>query len=125
MRFDIQGLQDAQAANLRALAAVQPHGALGRAVQYVMVEGLRYEASIIHVDTGSLRAAQHVQMAGARGMIYTDASAVNPRSGKRVLDYAAAEHNRGYPHNYAQRMVAERGQRLAQEAAQGILDAIK
>jgi len=42
-----------------------------------------------------------------------------------VIDYAAVEHNRGYPHNYAQRTVVERGPQLAQAALQGIIDELQ
>lgn len=124
MQFSIQGLQQAQAANLRAMAAVSPNGGLGRAVQYALVSAQRYETSIVHVDTGALRASQRIEYSGTRGTIYTDPSAINPRSRRRVIDYAAVEHNRGYPHNYAQRTVDERGDQIAQSAAQGILDEI-
>ncbi len=121
LRFSIQGLQQAQQANQRAIAATNPRDGLGRAVQYVLVEAQRYESSIIYVDTGALRASQRMELSGARGAIFTDPSAVNPRGGRRVSTYAAAEHNRGYPHNYAERTVQERGDALGRAAVDGII----
>lgn len=121
----IAGLQAAQDAMLRAVAAVRPRGGLGRAVQYVLIAAHRYETAITHVDTGALRAAHSINYSGgARGTIETDLNAVNPRSGRRVIEYAGAEHRRGYPHSYAERTVEERGEQLAREAAQGIIDSM-
>lgn len=121
LRFDIQGLQEALEGNLRALAAVSPRGGLGRAVKYVVIGAHRYEVAVAHADTGAMRGAFRMQADDARGSIYTDPSAVNPRSRRKVLEYAAIEHKRGYPHNYAQRTVVERGGQLAREAAQGVI----
>lgn len=122
--WKIWGLQAAQDANLRAIHAAQVRGGLGRAVQYVLLAAHRYEVAITHVDTGSLRASQRIAMMGNRGMIYTDPNAVNPKSNQPVIHYAFVEHKRGYPHNYAERTVMERGRGLAQEAAAGIIDEI-
>lgn len=125
LRFSIEGAQAAQQANQRAIAAVSPRGGLGRAVKYVLTAAHRYETSIIHVDTGGLRSNQRMDLQGARGVIYTDPTGLNPRTHRRVVEYAAVEHNRGYPHNYAQRTVQERGQQLGNEALQGMIEEMR
>lgn len=105
----IQGLQDAQRANLRHVAAMKPSGAFGRVVQDVTVAVHRYVTGITHVDTGALRASHRVSVSGLRGEISLDAAAVNPRSGSRVSIYGPVEHARGGSHAFYYRAEHEYG----------------
>ncbi len=102
--LSIRGLQEAQNANLKLIAAVQPNGALGRAVQYMAVEAERYAVAYTHVDTGALRASHRVQQEGpARFRIYIDPSGRNPRTGTRTSAYGPVEHARGGDHAFYER----------------------
>lgn len=124
VKIDIQGLQEAQQGNQRTIAALQPSGAMGRAVQQMTLDAQRYAISITHVDTGSLRASHRVSMNGNRGMVYLDETAVNPRSRAHPAVYGPAEHNRGYPHNFYERTVEERGKEISQDALNQVYSAL-
>lgn len=122
MTYTIKGLQEAQNANMKAIAAVRPSGVFGRAIQYATAEAHRYAASVTHVDTGALRASHRMEITGLRGMIYIDPSARNPRSGARPAVYGAAEHARGGDHAFYQRTMDEHGdviRRVAQDQLYG------
>jgi hypothetical protein len=82
MSFDaqIKGLEAAQAAAVRAAAAVQPDGALGEAVRYATLAAHRYAVAHTVVDTGSWRASHRPEVRGAQGRIFIDPSAINPKS---------------------------------------------
>lgn len=123
MRATIQGLQDAQNWNLRALAAMKPDGALGQAVKTALAEAQRYAVAITHVDTGALRASHRVELIGLRGTVYIDPNARNPVSGARTAIYGQAEHARGGSHAFYARVQSEYGYRIAQDA--GIVIGLK
>lgn len=109
----IEGIQEAQAANLRAIAMMEPEG-LGRVVQMVLPELHRYAVSITHVWKhwgGALRASHRMKIDekganSARGEIFIDPSAVNPR-GQSPAKYGVFEHARGGPHAFYQRTMTE------------------
>lgn len=107
----IEGIQEAQDDNLRAIAALKPEGALGRMVQSVATDLHRHAVSITHVDTGALRASHRIQISngGLRGMIYIDAGSRNPRSKQKPSVYGAYEHARGGTHAFYDRTLAEAG----------------
>lgn len=135
MRYTIQGLQEAQQANQQAIAAVSPRGGLGRAVQAATVEAQRYAISITHVGRyrrgggfvggGALRASHRMSVepgsrTGARGMVYLDPGAVNPLTHQRPAQYGPFEHKRGYPHNFYERTVNERGAHIGNVAVHAV-----
>jgi hypothetical protein len=108
----ITGLQEAQAANNRLLARMQPRGALERAVLYGTTAAHRAAVVITHVDTGALRASHRMEVSGLRGRVYIDPGATNPRSGVRTAVYGPMEHARGGGHAFYRRVVDEEGQRI-------------
>ena len=112
----ITGVQEAQRANLEAIAALRPGGAFGRAVVYATTAAHRYAVAITHVDTGALRASHRVEVSGLRGRIYIDPGAVNPRSAQRPAVYGPYEHARGGSHAFYQRVVEERGRQIGERA---------
>lgn len=122
VKLTITGLQEAQAANLRMIAEVKPSGALGRAVKYALTELHRHAVAITHVDTGSLRASHRMRYeeagASARGEIYIDPAAVNPRTHKRPAEYGVYEHDRGGSHAFYDRTRDEAGPKIEREMAQ-------
>lgn len=115
VRLTIRGIQEAQAANNQAMAALRPAGALGRAVQWGTAESHRYCVTITHVDTGALRASHRMSFdegrGWARGRIAIDASSVNPH-GHKPAEYGPIEHARGGSHAFYARTKEERGQHI-------------
>ena len=110
VNITITGIQEAQAANLRAIHAAKPDGDLATAVMIGGAELHRYAVYITHVDTGALRASHRLRWAGlARIEIYLDPSAVNPRTGERTSDYGPVEELRGGEHAFYERTYEERG----------------
>ena len=116
MRLTIEGIQGAQQANLRAIAALRPSGALGQAIRGASLAAHRYAVAVTHVDTGALRASHRVHLRGLEGVISIDPAAVNPRSRKRPAEYGVYEHARGGSHAFYERTVAEAGPRIASQA---------
>ncbi len=114
VKLSITGIQEAQAANNRVIAALQPSGALGRAVQYGTAAAHRYAVGVTHVDTGALRASHRMEVTGLRGRVYIDPSARNPRSRQRTATYGPYEHDRGGEHAFYQRTIDEQGQSIEQ-----------
>lgn len=139
IKLTIQGLQEAQRANQQAIAAVSPRGGLGRAVQTATAEAQRYAISITHVGRyarggrfvggGALRSSHRMSLEadgrnGARGAVFIDPSAVNPLTGQKPERYGGFEHKRGYPHNFYERTVKERGAYIGNLAVQEIARAL-
>jgi hypothetical protein len=109
---DIANIQDEQDRNLRRIAALQPGGELGEAVQLAGIRVHRYVVAITHVDTGALRAAHRLdyQEDGGEALvrIYIDPSAVNPHD-QLPSEYGPYEHDRGGEHAFYQRGIDEEG----------------
>lgn len=116
VKMTITGIQAAQNANIKRIAAFQPRGALGRAMKHAIIGAHRYLVDITHVDTGTYQASQRMDLKGDHGRIYVDPSAVNPRSGQRPAEYAQDEEARGGSHAAYARTVKEAGPRLVKEA---------
>lgn len=123
MKMTIQGLQEAQQANIKVIAAVKPSGGLGRAVQYGTIEAHRIAVSLTHVQTGALRASQRMQVISARGIVFIDPSAVNPRHKARPAVYGPVEEARGGEHAFYARTV-DQYDRIGQAAYRGLLEAL-
>lgn len=120
MPFDvtltITGLQEAQAMNNRAIAALRPEGALGKAVQAATADVQRWAVIYTHVDTGALRASHRMEVGGVRGRVYIGGGS-NPRSGLATAVYGPVEHARGGSHAFYDRVVSEQGDAIVARAA--------
>jgi hypothetical protein len=116
VKLSITGIQEAQARNNRAMAALRTSGAFGAAIQYATAAAHRYAVALTHVDTGSLKASHRMEMSGLRGRVYIDPSATNPRSRQQTAEYGPYEHVRGGSHAFYQRTVDEYGPRIRREA---------
>ena len=125
IKTDIRGLQEIQAANARALAAVKPSGAFGRCIQYVTLGAQRVAAAVSHVDTGAMRSSHLARLALniGRGYIYLSPTARNPRSGRAVSEYGVYEHNRGGSHAFYDITVDDYGPTLVRRGYQIVGDA--
>lgn len=119
MSFDasvtIEGIQEAQAENLRAAEAVMPRGALGAAIKAVTLAIHRADAGFIHVDTGSAKSSRIVRLnlRELRGEVTSDPAAVNPRSGQRPAHYLQFEFARGGTHDAPARVMEQEGKWVA------------
>ena len=116
VRLTIEGIQEAQQANLREIAALRPSGVLGEAIRRATLAAHDYAVKITHVDTGTLKASHRVHLRGLEGVISIDPAAVNPRSRKRPAEYGVYEHARGGSHAFYARTVVEAGPRIASQA---------
>jgi len=116
----IKGIQEAQRWNARAIAALRPSGALGRAVQWGTAAAHRYAVSITHVDTGALRASHRMAVSGATGRIYLDKTARNPRTRQLTSVYGPIEEKRGGTHAFYRRTAVEAGRKIAEGMAQRV-----
>jgi hypothetical protein len=94
-KLSIEGLQEAQKANLKAINALKPSGALGRAVQFMSSAAHRAAVFNTPWDTGSLRASHRIKLKGDRGIIYIDPGASNPRSRTPPHEYGQYLHDQG------------------------------
>lgn len=112
----ITGIQQAQEWNLRAIAALKPSGAYGRAIRDIVTMLHRYEVAITHVDTGALRASHRIEMNGLRGRIYIDQLARNPRTGTKTSVYGEVENARGGEHAFGARTVKEAAPQVVAQA---------
>jgi hypothetical protein len=116
MNTSIRGLQEAQRAILKTIAAVKPTGALGRAVLYLAIDAYRTAVALTHVDTGALRASHNLITEGdARYRIAIRSGAYNPRTRALTSKYGPAEHGRGGSHAFYQRTY-DRGGEMAANA---------
>ena len=114
----IRGIQEAQRANERIIAAMRPRGAFGRAIQVATSRVHRYAIAVSHVDTGAMRASHRMrlQLAQLMGIVSLDQSARNPRSGVPTHVYGYYEHERGGSHAFYARTVQEAGPRIVADA---------
>lgn len=94
IRVDISGLQEAQEANAKAIAALKPSGAHGRAVQYIVTEAHRRAVYNTPWDRGALRAAHRMWMRRLRARIFIDPGA-SAEGGARPAEYGPILHRQG------------------------------
>lgn len=96
-KITIEGLQQAQAAMLKVIAALKPKGAVGIATQEMTIRAFRWVVTQTHVDTGTLRASRRMEVHELKGIIYT-VSGINPKTGKSARAYDVPEQARGGSH---------------------------
>lgn len=124
----ITGIQELQAWNIRAIAALKPSGAAGEAVRWGTTEAHRHTVAITHVDTGTLRAAHRMtieERGKVRGRIFIDRSARNPRTGQRPAVYGVVEHRRGGTHAFYGHTLDEAGNRIAKGMQRIVIRGLK
>lgn len=96
-KITIEGLQQAQAAMSKVIAALEPRGAVGIATQEMTIRAFRWVVTQTHVDTGTLRASRRMEVHELKGIIYT-VSGINPKTGKSARAYDVPEQARGGSH---------------------------
>lgn len=116
MEFTIQGLQQAQKGNLKAIAAMKPGSVFGNAIRAGTVSAHRYAVAQTHVDTGALKASHRMVIAGLEGTVFIDQGARNPRSRALTSQYGPVEHARGGEHAFYEIVEKRYGTRIASQA---------
>lgn len=122
---EVQGMEKAQRAMVKAIEALRPTSALGRAVQQATLVLHRYALTVTPVDTGTLRASHTMKVAGLRGEIYINPANVNPKSRTRAAVYGPKVHAEGPRRAFYARTLSESGQRAMYAAQAEILGAIR
>lgn len=112
----ITGVQEAQAQNLRQIAMLRPQSVFGRVIRDASLDAHRYAVAVTHQDTGTLKAAHRIEVAGVNGRVFIDPSATNPRSLQAAADYGRYEHARGGSHAFYSRVVSEHGAEILRRA---------
>jgi len=117
VELSITGLEEAQRANEQDIRAVQPRGTLGEAVRAGTIEAHKYAMYVTMVDTGAWKASHRMEFRevgeSARGEVYVDPSATNPRSSTPPVVYATIWENRAGRYAAYLRTVQERGDKIA------------
>ena len=115
IRMTIRGIQQAQAANQKLYAEVQPGGGLGRLVTFVTAGLHRYALIIVHKISGGLAGSLRIgRVSDVVHRIFIDPASVNPL-GDRPSEYGIVEHARGGDHAFFERTIDEAGGRLTIE----------
>ncbi len=96
-KITIEELQQAQAAMLKIIAALQPRGAVGKATQEMTIRAFRWVVTQTHIKTGTLKASRRMEVHELKGIIYTVVG-INPKTGKSARAYDVPEQARGGSH---------------------------
>jgi hypothetical protein len=91
----IEGLQAAQQANEKMIAAMRPSGALGRGIVYATTQMHRSSVYNTPWDTGGLRAAHRMKVDGLRGMVFIGSGANPAQGGAAPSEYGPILHAQG------------------------------
>lgn len=120
----IKGIQELQAYNVRAIAALQPDGATGEAIQHGTAALHRHAVVYTHVITGSLRGSHRmkIEARGMRGVVAIDPRTANPRTRQKPADYGVTEHERGGSHAFYRLAVEGHGDQALKEMGDIIID---
>jgi len=97
IQVNIKGLQKLQAANLKAINALKPKHALGKALKEGTAQVHRLSVAYTPHDTGALRASHRIKIDTRQvvGRVSLDRTARNPRSGMRTAEYGYYLHQQG------------------------------
>lgn len=97
VQVNIKGLQRLQDANLRAINALKPKHALGKALKEGTAQIHRLSVAHTPHDTGALRASHRIKIDSRQvmGRVSLDRTAKNPRTGQRTAEYGYYLHQHG------------------------------
>ena len=97
VQVNFKGLQQLQAANVKAIRALQPKHALGLAIKQGTAMIHRLSVAYTPHDTGALRASHRMKIDTRQvmGRVSIDRTAKNPRSGMRTAEYGYYLHEQG------------------------------
>ena len=112
----IDGLRKAQDVNKRRIVKMRPKG-LSRVIQIATLELHRLATIATPVDTGSWRASHRIKLEPTRGIVFVDPTALNSRTGGRVIDYASEYENAGGRYAVYKNTAQQHGSRVLQAAA--------
>ena len=126
IQVNIKGLQELQAANLKAIKALQPKHALGLAIKRGTAMIHRLSLYKAPVDTGALRASLRMKIDNRQvmGRVSIDRSATNPRTGMRTAEYGYYLHQRGQVSGRAQGTILAFFEYVYEKFGQKILERV-
>ncbi len=142
VNLTITNIQEAQDANLRAIAALQPDGEFGEAIRDAVTMLHRYATSITHLGRyrqsksgrwhydlqgtggGALRASQSMEVRGLYGRVFIDPSSVNPMTGQKPSVYGVYENARGGTHAFYDRTISEYGDQVMNDVGRRVAFAV-
>lgn len=105
--LSISGIQELQRKNNKRIQALKPSGAFGQAIKHITITAHRYLLSVTHVETGSYKGSQRMDLTlkpgNIQGKLFVDPRTVNPRTGQKPLIYSKFEEARGGEHASYQR----------------------
>lgn len=107
-KITIEGLQKAQAANLKMIAALSPKGGVGQATKEMGIRAFRWVVTQTHIKTGTLKASRRLDIQPLSAIIYTT-SGINPKTGKNARGYDVPEQARGGTHQTYVNFIATQG----------------
>lgn len=116
----LEGLQRAQASNLKTMQLLMPRGYYGQMTYEVATQVHRHTVALTHVDTGALRASHRLTVRGLEAEVYLDPGATNPRTGAKTSVYGEVEHERGGDHAFYQRVIDEKSPEIIKNAIRGL-----
>ena len=98
IEVNIKGIQKAMDANIRAINALKPKHALGKALKETIAFLHARSVEFTPVDTGALAASHRMKIDTRQvvSRISIDRMATNPRSGMRTAEYGYYLHQRGH-----------------------------
>ncbi len=114
MATRFEGMEEVKRALDEAARIAQRGGALEKSAAFAARRAYYYVRSITHVDTGALKASHVIEQHGLKAYVYPSPAVINPRSGKRVTDYAFYENRRGGSHAFYTRMLGKMPEFMAQ-----------
>lgn len=97
IQVNIKGLQRLQDANIRAINALKPRGALGKGIREGTAQIHRLSVVYTPHDTGALRASHRIKIDSRQtmGRVSIDRTARNPKTGQLTHEYGYHLHQQG------------------------------
>lgn len=112
----IEGIQEAQNELIRTIARLEARGPRERVIKYATTTAHRFLVAHTHVDTGTYRASQWMEVQGEHGQLYVNPNTVNPRTGQRPVEYSLYEEARGGEHAAYQLTIEVAGPQILETA---------
>lgn len=118
-RFEIMGLETAQAIIRQAYLAASPSGRLPELVHAVTLRASAEAGKLSPRLTGTLAASHRERMRDVKcGEVYIDPAVRNVILGGAPAVYGPAVHRMGPPRNWMERTVNEKGKKIVLQASQ-------
>lgn len=115
IRWNLKGLQQLQAQNMRLIEALKPSGSAGSVHKEMSLRAFRWVVTATHVDTGTLRASRNLGINGLQSVIFSQ-DGINPKNKQNPRVYDFHEQARGGSHATYPRFLLEQAYPLGRWA---------